>query len=347
MDRSENQRNNRPRQLDIARAVGVSQATVSMVMSGRNVSRISAETRRKILELSGTMGYSANPAARRLAGGTNRILGVFTYESAFPIAGLNQYYPFLLGIEARAEQLHQNLLLFTSAVDEDGTRSVYANGMNQLAIADGSILLGTGEDRSEIARLANENYPFVYIGRREVNAGFSWVTADYEQATYDAVCRLADEGHRRVLYLGRENPQEAQNDRFAGWERAVADLELEGQVTRVPMQSPIDPESIQPLLERTTALVIEVPAMGEAVFDALKGAGLKAPADVSVAVLGDMDTPERTKKQWSGFSMPYTQICTAAVDHLVALIAGDEGPKHLMLACEPRAGRTIAPAPKR
>src|SRR5699024_10404927 len=137
----------RTRQADIAKAAGVSQATVSMVLSGRESTRISEETRRRILGLSGSLGYSANPAARSLAGGKNRILGVFTYEPTFPIAGLDQYYPFLLGIESEAERLQQNLLLFTSA-SSDGAgspRSIYADGVNQLGVADGSILLGRGE----------------------------------------------------------------------------------------------------------------------------------------------------------------------------------------------------------
>lgn len=344
MSPSERQKRSRPRQSDIARAVGVSQATVSMVMSGRNVSRISPETRRKILECSGSMEYTANPAARRLAGGTNRILGVFTYEATFPIAGFNQYYPFLLGIEARAESLSQNLLLFTSAVNENGARSVYANGVNQLAIADGSILLGTDEDRSEIARLANEDYPFVYIGRRDVEARFSWVTADYAQATYDVVRRLSGDGHRSLLYLGWEEPQEAQADRFAGWTRAVADFGIAAEVKRVRTDAAIDPAVLQALHDDATGLIVEVPAMAEAVFTALFHAGLKVPADVSVAVLGDMDTPERAKNQWSGFSMPYREMATAAVDHLVGLISGTEETTQLKMPCQPKQGRTIAPA---
>jgi len=333
----------RTRQADIAKAAGVSQATVSMVLSGRESTRISEETRRRILGLSGSLGYSANPAARSLAGGKNRILGVFTYEPTFPIAGLDQYYPFLLGIESEAERLQQNLLLFTSA-SSDGAgspRSIYADGVNQLGVADGSILLGRGEDRDEVARLANEGYPFVYIGRREISgATISWVTADYERATYEVMTRLAEAGHRELLYVGVATPEEPNLDRFSGWQRALADHRLTGTVDR----SGADVEAVigECVRQGVTAIIVETPENGARVFRALKKLGLAVPGDVSVAVLGDMAIPRGRKQSWSGFDMPFADIATEAVRLLVELISDQTaGARTLRLPCIPRPGRTI------
>lgn len=340
----------RTRQADIARAAGVSQATVSMVLSGRTAARISEETRQRILALSGSLGYSANPAARRLAGGKNRILGVFTYEPTFPIAGLDQYYPFLLGIEAEAERLQQNLLLFTSAGGGVGrARSIYADGVNQLGIADGSILLGRGEDRDEVARLAHEGYPFVYIGRREISgAEISWVTADYERATYDVVTRLAELNHRRALYIGVSHPEEPNLDRFVGWERAVRDHGLETTAARPDPDAELSGLIREAVDGGATAVVIETPEDGARVFRAIRKLGLDVPDDLSVAVLGDMAIPRVRKHSWSGFGMPYGDIGTEAVRVLVELITDKSaGPKNVVLPCAPRPGRTIAQAPRR
>lgn len=334
----------RPRQADIAKAAGVSQATVSMVLSNRTTTRISEETRRKILELSGDFGYSANPAARRLAGGKNRILGVFTYEPTFPIAGLDQYYPFLLGIEAEAEQLQQNLLLFTSASGEGRSRSIYADGVNQLGIADGSILLGRGEKRDEVARLAREGYPFVYIGRREIRgADISWVTADYESATYDVTRRLHDLGHRQLLYIGVERPEEPNLDRFAGWQTARAELSLDGSVHRPAADADLGPLIGEQMRSGVTALVIETPDDAPRVFRSVKELGLTVPGDLSIAVLGDMSLPRARKRSWSGFGMPYQEIGVAAVRLLVELISDPSvAPQTLKLPCHVNVGKTVA-----
>lgn len=338
----------RTRQADIARAAGVSQATVSMVLSGRRTSRISEATRERILSLSGSLGYSANPAARRLAGGKNRLLGVFTYEPTFPIAGLDQYYPFLLGIEAEAEQLDQNLLLFTSAGSHDGgrSRSIYAEGVNQLGIADGSVLLGRGEDRDEVARLAHEGYPFVYIGRREIrDAEISWVTADYGTATYDVVCQLATLGHQHHLYIGLAEPEEPNLDRFAGWRRAAEEHDLTGVEERPPGGVDLVPLVGEHVAAGATSIIIERPEDAMRVFRAIKKAGLEVPGDVSVSVLGDMAIPRARKRSWSGFDMPFKDIGAEAVRLLVTLISDKTaGHQQIQLPCTPRPGRTLGPA---
>ena len=124
----------RVRQTDVARLAGVSPATVSLVINNRiggNV-RISAETQQRVLDAVDQLGYVVDPAARSLAGGHNSLLGVFTFESIFPLIHRDFYYRFLVGIEEEAENLGYDLLLFTSAGNVDGTRRVYSQGVNRL-----------------------------------------------------------------------------------------------------------------------------------------------------------------------------------------------------------------------
>src|SRR5690606_5785524 len=101
----------RPTQQDVARLAGVSRGTVSMVINGMTGGRIpiSEETRRKVLDAMEQLGYAPNPAAQILAGGRNRLIGVFTYEPFFPYEQDNFYYPFLLGIERQASYEGYNL----------------------------------------------------------------------------------------------------------------------------------------------------------------------------------------------------------------------------------------------
>src|SRR5918993_1148378 len=106
----------------IAELAGVSQATVSLVLNDK-----------------------ADPAARRLAGVGNKILGVFTYEPAFPTASQDFYAPLLSGIEQAAEELGCDLLLFTSAPVVNGTRRLF-HEHNRLRLADGCLLLGVEMD---------------------------------------------------------------------------------------------------------------------------------------------------------------------------------------------------------
>ena len=97
-------------QRDIARLAGVSQATVSLVLNNRADAdvRIAPETRDRVLRVIAETGYAADPVARRLATRFNRIIGVFTYEPAFPSGSRDFFHPFLLGIEEYAERVGLN-----------------------------------------------------------------------------------------------------------------------------------------------------------------------------------------------------------------------------------------------
>src|SRR4249920_1700040 len=114
-------------QLDIAKRAGVSQATVSLVLNGaaNALARIPPETRERVQKIIRETGYVPDPIARRMAKGSNRILGVFTYEPAFPSAQADFFLPFLFGIEEEAQRLGYDLLLLTAASGPGGKRRIF------------------------------------------------------------------------------------------------------------------------------------------------------------------------------------------------------------------------------
>src|SRR6185312_2478085 len=58
-----------PTSTDVALAAGVSRATVSFVLNDKPNSRVSDDTRHRVLEAARLLGYSPNSAARSLASG--------------------------------------------------------------------------------------------------------------------------------------------------------------------------------------------------------------------------------------------------------------------------------------
>jgi DNA-binding LacI/PurR family transcriptional regulator len=101
-----------PRQADIAAAAGVSQTTVSLILSGiTDGIRLSETTRRRVLAAAEDLGYVPDPLATRLASSRNHMLGVYTFASAFPTDVDGFYYPILVGVEEEAAALGQDLVL--------------------------------------------------------------------------------------------------------------------------------------------------------------------------------------------------------------------------------------------
>src|SRR5882757_1521419 len=69
-----------PSSVDVARLAGVSQKTVSRVFNDEPY--VSAEVRQRVLDAAEKLGYRLNNAARALASGRTRSIGVVTLGTA-------------------------------------------------------------------------------------------------------------------------------------------------------------------------------------------------------------------------------------------------------------------------
>lgn len=343
-------------QSDVAAVAGVSQATVSLILNDNIPSgvRIGAETRQRVRDAIQITGYTANPVAQRLAGGTNQILGVFTYESTFPRGEDDFYRPFLVGIEQAAETLGVDILLFTSARVVDGRRQLARDGWQRLGIADGCLLFGQQEDGEELQNLLDTNYPFVFMGKRESHGGrLPYVGGDYVSATRRQIDRLVALGHRRIGYVGSPADDQPAVDRLNGYRSAMADHGLAAHDIE-----PVEPgTAAAAIVARDLTAVVIVPERDpDDLADALAAQGIQVPTDLSMLVLGQLHRPRHGGRRWTGFSIPREQMGTQALlllSRLVARIApnGDRKPEiperelRQLLDCPNAEGDTLAPSP--
>ncbi|MFG1707537.1 LacI family DNA-binding transcriptional regulator [Nonomuraea sp. M3C6] len=325
-------------QQDIARMAGVSQTTVSFVLNNRAESevRISPETRERVLRVIRETGYIADPAARRLAEGRNRILGVFTYEAVFPATSADFYYPFLVGIEECAEEVGCDLLLFTSARALGKKRRIF-NEDSRIRLADGCVLLGRTVDRDDLARLIADQIPFVSVGRRDDAGGpVPYVGADYPSAVRALVERAVALGHRRLVYVGAGEGAESWADRFGGFRAAVAALGVEGIQVRPDGTRTLDAV----LATGATVAFFEEQADAVAFVQAAAERDLRVPGDLSVVAFGSATRPVHSDIDFAGFLIPRREMGRRAVELLTRVIE-DGGTPQELLPCELVEGSTL------
>ncbi|MER7248666.1 LacI family DNA-binding transcriptional regulator [Kribbella sp. NPDC000426] len=334
-------------QRDIARLANVSQTTVSLVLNNRSdaTARIPAETRDRVLKVIRETGYQADPLARRMLKQRNQILGVFTYESVFPSTSGDFYYPFLAGIEDRAERLGWDLLLFTSAPVTDGHRRIFHEN-NRLRIADGCLLLGREVPSDELARLIAEDYPFVSVGRRnDAGAPVPYVGADYTTATHLLAERALQLGHRHLAYVGPATGPgpipESSADRLKGFRQIAGPKSL--VLSTAPHMRWVD-EVLEKLVERRiTAVFVEERADAVALLSAATARGIDVPGDLSVVALGDSTRPVASDVDFSGFHVPRRAMGVQAVELLEAILSGTAASQQILLPCELTEGTTLTP----
>lgn len=297
----------------IAELAGVSQSTVSLVLNGKAdaLSRIPAETRERVLRVIKEAEYVADPAARRLAGVGNRLIGVFTYEPAFPSASLDFYAALLTGIESEAEQLGYDLLLFTSAPVSGGRRSLFHES-NRLRLADGCLLLGQEMDGSELERLVESGFPFVAIGRRDA-AGVPYVAADYVTGTAELVARSWELGHRRIALLHLDSTGESVLDRRAGLVDELARRGSEPVLLRASDGHDLDADWAALRDSGATVLFVEAPAHALAISRLAEAEGLQIPRDLSIIALADPSRGTEIGPDFTRLSPPRTQLGSEAL----------------------------------
>ena len=347
-------RTSRPRQSEVARLAGVSQATVSLVLSGNKQgpgAAISDQTRQKVLEAARSLGYVPDPAARRLAAARNNLLGVFSFTATFPTEVQHSYYPFLVGVEQEAAARGYDLVLFTGS-SSGGAGAGAPEALGRVRLADGCLFLGRHTPAAELRRLVDDGFPVVHLGRRDELEGLAWVGADYVSASREVVDHLAGLGHRRVVLVREDDDAPASTDREHGFLKGLEAAGLPAGPAAVFRSA--DPERdltaqrLRAWLEQgVTAFVAEETDTGgawRALHTAVRAAGVECPGEVSLALLGSPPPDLAGGPEPTGFDIPRPQLGAAAVRMLAALVAGEEAAEPLV-ACVFRRGATSGPAP--
>lgn len=343
----------RPRLVDVARLAGVTPAVVSTVLRNKTDSsiRVSAATAARVREAVSELGYTPNLLARSLAVGRKHVLGVFSFEPLFASDTSDHYSPFLRGIEEECEKRGQDVLLVTHPSRKPEKRSVYVDGVNRMDFADGAILFGMESDKREIVKLRDDGYPFVFIGRREVEGeAMPAVVTGYVQATKEITTKMLDMGHTRFAYLGLPLDREYTVDREAGYRSALAERGLEdtGVVWRSDSGS-LDVNLVRDLFaEGVTAFIGETPAYVSRLIALAAEVGREPTTDFSFAVLSDVYYLEQGDPSWTTLLIPRVTLGRTAVRVLLERLDDPERARHaeqVTVPCEVRFTDSIAPAP--
>src|SRR5690242_7757716 len=201
-----------PRSVDVARLAGVSQKTVSRVLNDEPY--VSADVRRRVLDAAEELGYRRNEAARALASGRTRSIGVVTLGSAL-------YGPasWLVGIE-RAVRVVGFALRVAATIDGDpgGITGALASLLHQGVAGD-----VTSEPIDEGDGRISVDVPVLLLGAPPTFAAPQVVTARVGAGLLGrpATEHLLELGHATVHHLADPQRWYSARDRIAGWREAL------------------------------------------------------------------------------------------------------------------------------
>lgn len=267
---------------DVARAAGVSTATVSRALRG--LPNVSQATRDRVRRTARELGYVASPSAASLASGRTRTIGLIS-------PWINRWF-FANVIEGAERTLRQqgfDVLLYTFEIDRHTERPRVDPDVLRRRV-DGIVVVGLPLDRDEVEALLALGHPLVCIGW----GGFGQVTVrlDDHATGRAATQHLLDLGHTAIAHItgapDDTTPWSPPVGRAAGWREALADAGVPWDA-RMHEFGNFDVEggrrSMQALLDRVPELTAVFASSDEMAFGALmalREAGLAVPRDVSV-----------------------------------------------------------------
>ena len=266
---------------DVARAAGVSTATVSRALRG--VDGVNARTRERVLTAARELGYVTSPAASRLAGGrTGTVAVVVPYITRWFFSEV------IAGAEQLLREQGMDLLLYNLGHVEGRERYFSGEALRQRA--DAVLVLCLPLSHAELDALGGASIPVALVGA-DVEQCPS-VRIDDVAGARTAVRHLINLGHERVALIAG-TPGDPMGfttpvDRRRGYREAIEEagltvdpiLEVAGDFT---VEGGADAMA-QLLAQRhpPTAVFAESDEMAFGAMRTLRNAGLKAPQDISL-----------------------------------------------------------------
>lgn len=316
---------------DIASIAGVSQTTVSRVLSG--AAHVSEETRARVLAVLDETGYVPNTAARLMRTRTSGVIGVVVGRVTSP------FYPEILDHLAGAIAARGRLMSvwISDAAEEGGTLEAIDHGA-----VDGFVYMTATIDSRSLQSALRRGSPIVLVNRPLPGVPCDQVVAD-SPAGGAAIARHFLDGNReRIGIIGGPGELPIIREREDGF---LAELRSAGR----PLEQRLSVggglthgdgyRAMRELLEASEApdavyCINDVVAMGA--IDAARDLGAIVPEDVWVAGFDDIQMAS-----WGAYSLttvrqPMAEMAGRAIDFVVERITGTApaDPREVRLAAE-------------
>jgi len=182
-------------QKEIAKSVGVSQTTVSLILAGDESLSVSKETRERVVKAAHTLGYVPQAAARALVNGHSNTLALILFDPHVQVFR-DPYIPNVMtGITEVAGAFGFRLMVERVL---DGSDASIVRNLLKSSEAAGVILVNCRIHNSPvITTLHREGYPILLLDTHEPN-GLPMVGIDHSEGARQAARHLLDLGHRRI-----------------------------------------------------------------------------------------------------------------------------------------------------
>lgn len=304
---------------DVAREAGVSISTVSNALNGVDV--LHPDTKQHILEVADRLHYIPNLNGRNLKSQATKVIGLFLTSIKGP------YYGVLAdSIYQSCKKNGYELNIFIS----DKADNMMTNILGKRI--DGAIILNEFVREKEIGILLENEVPIVFIDREQLGENVSSVVFDSYHEGELAAKYLLELGHTTFGYMrGVENNFD-NSERLRGFQNILGKAGItlqEDYILNGAFEREAAYNSMKDFLELGKPLPEAIFAANDesaiGTITALMEEGIKVPEQVSVMGCDDIEAAQLVRPSITTIRTSFEKQGILAVNHLIALIKGEEG----------------------
>lgn len=311
---------------DVAEAANVSPGTVSRYINGIGEPR--GETKNRIEQAIRKLNYVPNRAARALKSNKRNLICLAYPESDNPF-----FFDMVEVVEKEARKEGYSLMIYhTHAKIEEELRIL---AMTQEGIMDGLILVNFNYTPAYFEAFSRISCPLVisslstspYGGRESDTCDY--VGINVKEGMYLCTKHMAEQGHKRIAYVGGPKEICVFGERYEGYCNALKekDLELDPSICFLGEFSKTGGYKagirIAEMEEKPTAVCAVSDMVAIGLIEAFKEKGIRIPEDIALSGMDNIDYDIAFTPELTSVKMRQKEIGKCAVDCLLHRINGD------------------------
>ncbi|SDG26536.1 LacI family DNA-binding transcriptional regulator [Pseudonocardia oroxyli] len=302
---------------DVARAAGVSVATVSHALNGTRY--VSPQTMERVRSAVDAVGYVNDALARSLRRGQSDAIGLVTSALRNPM-----FY----GAQRRIDASLHERGFTTLLVDHDDQHERELQGLRRLISwrVGGIILQPSLDPEGALRWLSERDLPVVLVDRKppaELQDRYDFAGTENTEGAVALVDHLVEHGHRRIAMICSELSSSTMAERLAGYRAALRHAGL-----------PLDPDMVREVPAHTDAAAGAARELMSAVqppsaifagndltclgtLQGLRASGLSVPHDVALVTFDDIPWVAGFEPSLTCARQQVDEIAEAAAELLV------------------------------
>lgn len=270
---------------DVAKAAGVSKATVSRYLNDK--SRVQIETAERIRAVIEELNYIPNATARNLVLRQTNKIGVL-------VSGINSSYwnRILDAFHSYMSQIPEPYEIFTLNCDSIVLYNTDKSLQDKIQVlleqrVAGILLCLRDVQPEDVEHLCSQGVPFIVVQGNDKDDRISYVNVDNYKATYEAAQYLLQLGHRSIAYISGPTDAIYATERFEGFRDALMarrcyqrSMILNGDNEHADGYWRM--KQILSWRQLPTAIMVASDSMAYGVMEAIHEAGVSVPGDMSI-----------------------------------------------------------------